>query len=51
VPGIELTRFSYQAQSWSKPRWVTAIRQHVAQREHAKGKTMSLFADDPVIGA
>ena len=50
VAGIELTRFPYQAQSWSKPRWVTGIRQHVEQREAAKGKTMSLFADDPVIG-
>lgn len=50
VPGIELTRFSYQAESWSKPRWVTGIRQHIEQRDNAKGKTMSLFADDPVIG-
>lgn len=26
------------------------IRQHSAQREHAKGKTLSLFADDPAQG-
>ena len=49
-PGIELTRFRYQASSWSKPRWVTGIRQHIEQREAPKGKTLSLFADDPVIG-
>lgn len=50
VAGIELTRFSYQAASWSKPRWVTGIRQHIEQRDSPKGKTLSLFADDPVIG-
>jgi hypothetical protein len=50
VSGIELTRFSYQADSWGKPRWVTGIRQHIDQRSSPKGKTLSLFADDPVIG-
>ena len=50
VPGIELTRFTYQAPAWSKPRWVIGIRQHIAQRPAAKGKTLNLFADDPVIG-
>ena len=50
VEGIELTRFLYQAPSWSKPRWVTGIRQHVQRRDCPKGKTLSLFADDPVIG-
>lgn len=50
VEGIELTRFSYQAQSWSKPRWVTGIRQHIDTRDEPKGKTLSLFSDDPVIG-
>jgi hypothetical protein len=50
VTGIELTRFIYQADSWSKPRWVTGIRQHIEQRQAPKGKTLSLFADDPVIG-
>jgi len=50
VPGIELTRFLYQAHSWSKPRWVTGIRQHIDQRNSPKGKTLNLFADDPVIG-
>lgn len=50
VAGIELTRFSYKADSWSKPRWVTGIRQHIDQRDSPKGKTLNLFADDPVIG-
>jgi len=50
VPGIELMRFSYQAASWGKPRWVVGIRQHQKLRESAKGKTLNLFADDPVIG-
>jgi hypothetical protein len=50
VEGIELTRFCYQAQAWSKARWVVGIRQHVQQRVGAKGKTLNLFADDPAIG-
>lgn len=50
VEGIELTRFAYQATPWSKPRWVIGIRQHIQQRAEPKGKTLSLFADDPVIG-
>lgn len=50
VEGIELTRFAYQANTWSKPRWVIGIRQHIEQRPAAKGKTLNLFADDPVIG-
>ena len=50
VEGIELTRFAYQANTWSKPRWVVGIRQHIDQRAAPKGKTLNLFADDPVIG-
>jgi hypothetical protein len=50
VPGIELNRFMYQPNAWSKPRWVIGIRQHIDQRAAAKGKTLNLFADDPVIG-
>jgi Transposase DDE domain group 1 len=50
VEGIELTRFSYQASTWSRPRWVVGIRQHIDQRAAPKGKTLNLFADDPVIG-
>lgn len=50
VEGIELTRFMYQAPTWTKPRWVIGIRQHIEQRAAPKGKTLNLFADDPVIG-
>ncbi|MEQ1600971.1 MAG: transposase [Methylophilaceae bacterium] len=50
VEGLELTRFRYQAPSWSRPRWVVGIRQHIEQRAAPKGKTLNLFADDPVIG-
>jgi Transposase DDE domain group 1 len=50
VNGIELTRFLYQAEPWSKARWVVGIRQHVEQRTEARGKTLKLFADDPIIG-
>ena len=50
VEGIELTRFAYQANTWSKPRWVIGIRQPIEQRTVPKGKTLNLFADDPVIG-
>ncbi len=51
VEGIELARFAYQAGTWSKPRWVVGIRQHIDARAAPKGKTLSLFADDPVIGS
>jgi hypothetical protein len=50
VPGIELTRFAYQPDAWSAPRWVIGIRQHLTLRAEPKGKTLNLFADDPVIG-
>lgn len=47
--GIELVCFDYQAPGWSHPRRVTGIRQHIATRETAKGKTLSLFVDDPYV--
>jgi hypothetical protein len=50
VDGIELTRFVFKPDSWTRPRLITAIRQHIEQRPQPKGKTLSLFADDPVIG-
>ena len=50
IKGIELRRFQYQPDAWSKPRWVTGIRQHIGQRAEPKGKTLNLFADDPAIG-
>lgn len=49
--GIELADFEYQAPSWDKPRRVIGIRQHVGKRAHAKGKTLSLFADAPDVRA
>jgi hypothetical protein len=48
--GIELVSFDYQSPSWEQPRRVVGIRQHVAKRAQAKGKTLSLFADDPAQG-
>lgn len=48
--GIELVSFDYQAPSWSTTRRVIGIRQHIIKRETAKGKTLSLFADDPYVG-
>jgi len=48
--GIELVSFEYQSASWSRRRRVIGIRQHIAKRENAKGKTLSLFADDPWVG-
>jgi len=48
--GIELVSFQYQSPSWSKARRVIGIRQHRALREEAKGNTLSLFADDPMLG-
>ena len=48
--GIELASFAYQASSWQSARRVVCIRQHIQQRANAKGRTLSLFADDPVYG-
>jgi len=48
--GLELTEMMYQAPSWQSPRRIIAIRQHIKQRANAKGKTLSLFADDEAIG-
>ena len=48
--GLELAEMMYQAPSWQSPRRIIAIRQHIKQRANAKGKTLSLFADDEAIG-
>lgn len=48
--GIELCEMMYQAPSWSAPRRVIGIRQHIKRRAQAKGKTLSLFAEDEAIG-
>jgi hypothetical protein len=50
VEGIELTRFTYHPAAWSKPRWVVGIRQNITQRAEPKGKPLTLFANDPVMG-
>ena len=47
--GIELCEISYQADSWDAPRRIIGVRQHVHTKIDAKGKTLSLFADDPAI--
>lgn len=44
--GIELCELLYQAASWDAPRRVIGVRQHIKTRPQAKGKTLSLFADD-----
>ena len=46
--GIELIGFEYQAPSWDQPRRVVGIRQKIDERTNAKGKQLSLFADDAV---
>lgn len=48
--GIDLVSMLYQAPSWPHPRQVIGIRQHINKRDNPKGKTLSLFADDPAIG-
>lgn len=47
--GIELCEISYQANSWDAPRRIIGVRQHIRTKPDAKGKTLSLFADDEVI--
>jgi hypothetical protein len=49
--GIELCLFDYQAPGWSQARRVVGVRQHIKTRPHAKGKQLTLFADDEVIGS
>ena len=48
--GVELVRFEYQAPSWARARTVIGVRQRIDRRPDAKGKTLSLFADDPAVG-
>lgn len=49
--GIELVGCDDQGLSSPHPRRVIGIRQYVERRETTKGKTRSLFADDPQPGA
>jgi hypothetical protein len=46
--GIQLCSLEYQSAAWDKPRQVIGIRQHVALKSDAKGKQLSLFADDQI---
>jgi hypothetical protein len=46
--GIQLCAFEYQSAAWDHPRRVIGIRQHVKFKADAKGKQLSLFADDHV---
>ena len=48
--GIDLVSITYQAPSWSQPRRVVGIRQHIDKRVNPKGKTLSLWASDPQWG-
>ena len=48
--GIELVSFDDQSPSCASPRRMVGIRQHIQHRASAKGKTLSLFADDPAQG-
>ena len=40
----------YRAPSWAAPRRIIAIRQHIKQRANSAGETLSLFAEDELIG-
>jgi hypothetical protein len=43
--GIEISEFPFQAQEWSTPRRMIAVRQKTEQRPKAVGKQLSLFED------
>jgi hypothetical protein len=51
--GIEVCEFAYRADSWaeqaSPTRRVIGVRQSIKSRPNARGKSLSLFADDPDI--
>lgn len=47
--GIQLVSFYYQPDAWSQPRRVVGIRQSIHLKADAKGKQLSLFAEDEVI--
>ena len=44
--GIEVCELSWQGDKWKAPRRMIVVRQHIAQRPKAAGKTLSLFADE-----
>lgn len=47
--GIDLVSFTYRPEAWEKPRRVVGIRQQIDAKPDAKGKQLSLFAEDDVI--
>ena len=47
--GLEIGEVSYQAGTWTAPRRLVIVRQRVADRPNAPGKTLKLFADDEEI--
>ena len=49
--GIELCMFDCQAPCWAKARRVVGVRQHLKERPQARGRQLSLFGDDEVLGA
>ena len=46
--GIEVCELNWQGDKWKAPRKMIVVRQHIAQRPKAAGKTLSLFADEQV---
>ena len=44
--GIDIVEFEYQAQDWSMPRRMIAVRQKTEKRPKAVGKQLSLFEED-----
>ena len=46
--GIEVCELTCQGAKWAEPRKMVVVRQHIAQRPKATGKTLSLFADEQV---
>jgi hypothetical protein len=46
LQGIDIVEFEYQAQDWSMPRRMIAVRQRTEKRPKAVGKQLSLFEDE-----
>lgn len=46
--GIEICDKYHQAVSWEKPRRIVIVRQKIAERPQAPGKTLSLFPEDEI---
>lgn len=44
--GVEVADAAYEGHNWAGPRRVVLVRQHVATRPAAAGKTLRLFEDD-----